>query len=202
MWYGGVSYLDSKYLMPTHVSDNPLIHPGRAVQSGRSPLAGTSPHNNPPAATEELEQTVDLLIRDLWSKGVECTLNMTFIHIYAASYAQKTPDKSLQTAGLGLGGGKYLYLCLQQYCQFYPAVVSVDGLMGIKAESNLKRLGSWIAAKWQKAYSRTCKYVQSRAVITMVCDSHFCNRISWVPEISIRFQWPQWEDVSKFNLYQ
>ena len=59
----GVIDLSRKALVPTHMRDDPLIHPGCAVQIVRAPLAGSSPPNNIPGMAEYFEQKCGLLIR-------------------------------------------------------------------------------------------------------------------------------------------
>ena len=67
----------------------------------------------------------------------------------AVSYMTKMPHKILALADQQKKC-KYLDACLGQPRQFTPFFVSVDGLLGTKAEAKLKGLDSRLATKWQQ----------------------------------------------------
>ena len=67
--HDGVSGLDGKYPMHTHVRNEPLIHTGHTVKIGKRLLDGLPQPRNPPVATIYSERKVDLLIQDLFQKG-------------------------------------------------------------------------------------------------------------------------------------
>ena len=91
----------SKTLTLTHVHENPIIIPGRALQSVRAPLARPRPPNNIPARAEDFKQKCDLLIRHMWSKGAYFILDMRVANTNTASYVLKTPEKGLFAAEPG-----------------------------------------------------------------------------------------------------
>ena len=68
----------------------------------------------------------------------------------------------------------YLEACLKQRWHLSPFVASVDGLLGVEATANLKRIASRLATKWKQFCSKTCGYVKSRIVITLVRATHRC----------------------------
>ena len=74
----------------------------------------------------------------------------------------------------------YLDASLQQRRHFSSFVASVDGLLGVEATATLKMLASCLATKWKQSYSKTCGYVKSRIVITLVRATHRCIRGSRV----------------------
>ena len=84
----------------------------------------------------------------------------------------------------------YLEACLQQRWHFSPFVALVDELMGLEAMATLKRIASRLATKWKQSYSKTCGYVKSRIVITLVRATHRCIRGSQVPAHRISVQRP------------
>ena len=86
----------------------------------------------------------------------------------------------------------YLEACLQQRQHFSPFFALVDVLLGVQATATLKRLASGLATKWKQPYSKVCGYVKSRIVITLVCTTHCCIRVSPVPAHRIGVQRPQW----------
>ena len=57
---------------------------------------------------------------------------------------------------------KYFDSCLQQFWHFSVFVTSVDGLIGMEAETTLKELARQLATKCKQPYSWTCGYVRSR----------------------------------------
>ena len=74
----------------------------------------------------------DLLIRDLWEKGVDCVLNMRVVNTVAKSYQMRTPEKCLVIVEQDKKCN-FLDSCIQQRRHLYPSVVSVDGLLGVEA---------------------------------------------------------------------
>ena len=96
----------------------------------------------------------------------------------------------------------YLEACLQQHRHFSPFIASVDGLLGVEATATLKRLASRLATKWKQSYSKTCGYVKSRIVITLVRGTHRSIQGSRVPEHRISVQLPQWEDGAGLDLFE
>ena len=96
----------------------------------------------------------------------------------------------------------YIEACLQQSWHFYPFVASVDGLMGVEATATLKRIASRLATKWKQSYSKTCGYVKSRIVITLVHTTHRCMQGSRVPAHRISVKRHQWEDGLGLNLFR
>ena len=64
-----------------------------------------------------------------------------------------------------------------QKCRhFYLFVASGNGLLGVEATDNLKRLDIYLATKWRQPYTRTSRYVKSRITITLVRATHRCIR--------------------------
>ena len=96
----------------------------------------------------------------------------------------------------------YLAAYLQQRRKFSPFVASVDGILGVEATATLKRLSIRLSTKWKQPYSKTCGYVKSRIVITLVRATHRCIRGSRIPEHRISVQQPQWEGGVGLNLFR
>ena len=96
----------------------------------------------------------------------------------------------------------YLAAYLQQRRNFSPFVASVDGILGVEATATLKRLSIRLSTKWKQPYSKTCGYVKSRIVITLVRATHRCIRGSRIPAHRISVQQPQWEDGVGLNLFR
>ena len=75
--------------------DDPLSNPGCPVWIRKVFQAKTNPPNNLLGTVVKLEQKGDLLIRDLWAWETVCILDMQVVNTNAASYLQKTTEKSL-----------------------------------------------------------------------------------------------------------
>ena len=147
----------------------------------------TTPSDATTAAPEVMEQKGDLLIRDLWQQGTDSVHDIRVMNTDSLSYVRRSPEKCLQEAERGK---KKIYLeaCLQQRRHFSPFVALVDGLLGVEATANLKRIASRLATKWGQPYSKTCGYVKSRVAITLVRATHRCLRGSLVPALRISLQ--------------
>ena len=148
-----------------------------------------------------MEQEGDLLIWDLFNNETDSVHDMGVVNTDAKSYWEKSPKICLEEAERGKKK-MYLEACLQQHRHFSPLVASVDGLLGVEATANLKRIASSLASKWKQPYSKTCRYIKSRIAITLVQATHQCIRESRVPEHKISVQRPQWEDGAVLALFR
>ena len=71
----------------------------------------------------------------------------------------------------------------------------------VEAEATLKRIASRLAIKWKDPYSRTCGYMKSRVVNTLVRETHRCIQGGRVPASQISVTCPQWEDSAGLHLF-
>ena len=178
----GVADLAGKALTPSHVRDDSLVYSGRAVKRKKVTPVGASGNNDqagepPPEVTD---QKGNLLIHDLWQNGTDSVNGMRVVNTDAKSHLKKDPWRCLKEAERGKKR-MYLEACLQQHRYFSPFVTLVDGLLGVEATANLKRLVSRLVTKWKQPYLKTCGYVKSSIAITFVRASHHCIRVSQVP---------------------
>ena len=198
-----VAYLAGKAFTPSHMRDNHLIFAGRSVKRTKATPAGaiatTDRYRAPPP--EVMDQKRDLLIPFLWQNGTDSFHDIRVVNAVAKSHTSKTLEKCLQEAERGKKR-MYLDACLHQHRHFYPFFASVDGLLGVEATTNLKRLDSRLATKWKQPYSKMCGYVNSRISTSLVRATHRCIRGSWVPAHQISVQRPQWEDGAGLNLFR
>ena len=97
---------------------------------------------------------------------------------------------------------KYLEPCLEQRRHFTPFVASTDGLLGIEAQTLLKKLAADLAEKSGKTYSQVCGYVRTRVSIAIVRGTHRCLRGSRVPTKRMSNRYPQWEDGAGLSLFK
>ena len=119
----------------------------------------------PPEVTE---QKGDLIIRDLWQQGTDSVHDVCVVNTDALTHRKKYPEKCIHEAEWG-EKKMYLEACIQHRRHFSPFVASGGGMLGVEATANLKRIASRLATKWKQSYSKTCRYVNSRIAITLVC---------------------------------
>ena len=72
--------------------EDPKIFIGRAVRGGKSKSKGK---DKEAPSTEEGEEKGDLLIRDLWTQGMESIHGMRVVNTGAVSHQYKTPERCL-----------------------------------------------------------------------------------------------------------
>ena len=72
---------------------------------------------------------------------------MRVVNTDALTYQLKAPEKCLHKSEKGKKK-MYLEAYLQQRRHLSPFVASVDGLLGLEATANLKRIASRLATKW------------------------------------------------------
>ena len=73
----------------------------------------------------------DILIRDLWTQGMDSIQYMHVMNSDAVSHQSKNPEKFLENAEREKNK-KYQHACLNKRRHFTPFVTSVDGLFGVK----------------------------------------------------------------------
>ena len=164
-----VADLAGKYFTPSHVRDDSLIFAGCAVKipmenPARSKATAVTAVTPP---LESTEKKGDLFICYLWKNSTDIVHKMRVVKTDAKYHLAKTPGKCLQEAER-VKKKMYLEARLQQLRNFSHFVASVDGMLGVEATATLKRIARSLATKWRQPYSRTCGYVKSRVVITLL----------------------------------
>ena len=123
------------------MSFEPKIYTGCTVCGGKDKIKG-SPSKN------KGELKADLLIIDLWIKGMESIHKMRVMNNDATYHQSKTPKKCMDTADNNKKK-KYLDACIKQRRHFTPFIISVEGLLGFDAETTLKRITRRLEKKWK-----------------------------------------------------
>ena len=133
-----------------------------------------------------------------WTDSIH---DICVVNTDAVSYQSKTPEKCLDTAERKKKK-KYLHACFNKRWHFNPLVASVEILLGVETEVTLEHIACRLAKKWKETYSRTCRYLKSRAAITIVRATHSCIRGGRVKASQISGNHPQWGDGAVLPLYQ
>ena len=87
-----------------------------------------NPPRNSPGKAIDLEKKGDLMIWDLWARGIDCNLYMLVLNTYAAYYSHNPPEKSLAMVEKD-NECKYLDSYLHQRRHFSLFFISVDVLL-------------------------------------------------------------------------
>ena len=74
---------------------------------------------------------------------------MRVVNADSLSHQNKSPEKCLLTAYKEIKC-KYMEACIRQRHHFSLFTVSVDGLIGVEAESAPKRISICLATKWKQ----------------------------------------------------
>ena len=119
----------------------------------------------------------DLCVCGVWGPQTKALFDIRVVDTDAQSYCARSPKDILGSAE-GEKKRKYLQACQDRRATFTPLCVSVDGMLGSEAESFVRRLGDFLAAKWERPYSvvmgwvRAClSFVILWAALLCVCGS-------------------------------
>jgi predicted alpha/beta-fold hydrolase len=170
----------------------PFIH-GRANEHVRTlPNQTTNQNINEQAATGEDERG-DLSIQGFWTANADCILDVhvtdTDVKCHSPFKVPELQEKEKKRKRLGA--------CLQSCHHFTPFALSVDGLLGRRAETLAKLLAVELAEKWQKPclQARGCvKARLSTPAPAASCATHSCLRGSTVPARNVSARFLQWEE--------
>ena len=117
----------------------------------------------------------DLCIRGVWEAQTEALFDIRVIDTDARSYCTRSPKDVLGTAE-GEKKRKYLQACQDRRATFTPLCVSVDGMLGSEAEFFVKRLGDFLAAKWERPYSVVMGWVRACLSFAILRATLLCVR--------------------------
>lgn len=188
--------LAARALTPSRVRDEPSIYPSRSCAPSTASQQPTSPVRRNLQKTAGDERG-DISIRGLWSRGVDCIIDVRVTDTDAKSYKDQDPSKVLANQEREKKR-KYLNLLLDQHKHFTPFVVSVDGLIGKEAHTLVKKLAELLAEKTGKPYSQCCNFVRTRISIAIARATHLCLRGTRAPR---QPRYPQWEDGAGLRLF-
>jgi hypothetical protein len=181
--------LCAQALTPAAVSDEPLIHTGRDMQTSAN---GQS--------TEALpDNRGDVAAHGFWRRGATTIFDVRITDTDAPTYRSRDPAKVL-AAHEKEKKDKYLADCLARRRHFTPLVFSVDGLRGVEATAAGNRLAVMLSAKWNRPYSDVCGYVRSRLAIALARTTSLCLRGARDP--TARAGAPSWDNCAGLSLHR
>ena len=117
----------------------------------------------------------DLCARGVWESQTEALFDIRVVDTDAQSYRARRPCDVLGSAEVEKKR-KYLQACQDRRATFTPLCVSVDGMFGSEAEFFVKRLGDFLAAKWERPYSVVMGWVRARLSFAILRATLLCVR--------------------------
>ena len=123
----------------------------------------------------------DLCVCGVWGLQTEAFFDIRAVDTDAQSYCARSPKDVLHTAE-GEKKCKYLQACQDRHATFTPLCVSVDGMLGSEAEFFVRRLGDFLAVKWERSYSVVMGWVRARLSSSILWAALLCvcgSRTKW-----------------------
>ena len=116
----------------------------------------------------------DLCVRRVWEPQTETLFDIRVVDTDARSCRVRSPRDVLGSAEVEKR--KYLQACQDQHATFTPLCVSVDGMRGSEAEFFAKRLGDFLAARWERPNSVVMGWVRARLSFAFLWAALLCVR--------------------------
>ena len=117
----------------------------------------------------------DLCVRGVWEAQTKALFDIRVIDTDTRSYCTRSPKDVLGTAE-GENKHKYLQACQDRHATFTPLCVSVDGMLGSEVEFFVRRLGDFLAAKWERPYSVVMGWVRAHLSFAILWATLLCVR--------------------------
>ena len=117
----------------------------------------------------------DLSVRGVWEPQTEALFDIRVVDTDARSYRARSPRDVLSCAEVEKKC-KYLQACQDRRATFTPLCISVDDMLGSEAEFFVKRLGDFLAARWERPYSVVMGWVRARLSFAVLRAALLCVR--------------------------
>ena len=115
----------------------------------------------------------DLCVCGVWEPQTEALFDIRVVDTDAQSYRARRPCNILRSAEVEKKR-KYLQACVNRYATFTPLCVSTDGMLGSEAEFFVKRLGDFLAARWERPYSIVMGWVRAHLSFAILRAALLC----------------------------
>ena len=113
----------------------------------------------------------DLCVRGVWEPQTEALFDIRVVDTDARSYRACSPRDVLGSAEVEKKR-KYLQACQDRH----PLCVSVNGMLGSEAEFFVKRLGDFLASRWERPYNVVMGWVRPRLSFAVLWAVLLCVR--------------------------
>ena len=123
----------------------------------------------------------DQCAQGIWEPQTKALFDITVVDTDARSYHACSPHDVFRLAEVEKKC-KYMQACQDQRATFTPLCVSVDGMLGSEAEFFVKRLGDFLAARWERPYSVVMGWVRACLSFAILRAALLCvwgNQTKW-----------------------
>lgn len=117
----------------------------------------------------------DLCVRGVWQPQCEAIFDIRVVDTDAPSYCRQSPRSVLSSAE-SEKKKKYMKACQDRRACFTPLCVSIDGMLGVETEFFLKRLGDYLAVKWERPFSVIMCWIRARLSFAILRATMLCVR--------------------------
>jgi len=122
-----------------------------------------------------------LCIHGVWKPQTEALFDIRVVDTDAQSYRACNPYDVLNSAE-GEKKCKYLQACQDRHATFTPLCVSMDGMLSSEVEFFVKRIGDFLAAKWERPYTVVMGWVRARLSFAILQATFVCTWQSYQVE--------------------
>lgn len=175
-----LSFIETTSKNHTEVRDDPEIHVGKSNEGTNDERLGNGERG-------------DLLIRGLFSKQLDCIIDVRITNLEAKSHRGKKPQNVLENKEREKKQ-KYSESCKNQNRDFSPFLVSDNVMLVKEAREILRRLAESIENKWDSPFSHVLGFVKERMSMAITRASNRCVRGSRVPTSQMSVVRPHWDD--------
>ena len=127
------------------------------------------------SGVDEGTLVADLCVRGVWQPQCDALFDIRVVDTDAPSYSRQSP-RSVLCSAESEKKKKYLQACHDRRADFTPLCVSIDGMLGAEAEFFLKRLGDFLAVKWERPFSVVMGWIQARLSFAILRATMLCVR--------------------------
>ena len=117
---------------------------------------------------------VDLCVQGVWEPQTEALFDIRVVDTDARSYCAHSHRDVLGSAEVEKKH-KYLQACQDRRATFTPLCVSVDGMLGSEVEFFVKRLGDFLAARWERPYNVVMGWVRAHLSFAILWAALLCT---------------------------
>uniref|UniRef100_A0A1X7UHG6 Uncharacterized protein n=1 Tax=Amphimedon queenslandica TaxID=400682 RepID=A0A1X7UHG6_AMPQE len=129
----------------------------------------------------------DISARGIWQSQATAVFDVRVIDSDAPSYRHMSPKAVLKSAETAKKN-KYSSACESIHTSFTPLCFTIDGLVGVEANTFLKKLAERLSLKWDQPYGQVIYWVRKRLSFALLRATGLCLRGTRSKLRSIHFE--------------
>ena len=129
----------------------------------------------------------DISARGVWQSHATAVFDVRVIDSDAPSYSHMSPKAVLRSAETAKKN-KYSSACESIHTSFTPLCFTIDGLVGVEANTFLKKLAERLSLKWDQPYSQVIYWIRKRLSFALLRATGLCLRGTRSKLRSIHFE--------------